>query len=295
MLAYRHAFHAGNHADVLKHVALVAVLRYLNQKDKPYWVIDTHAGAGGYGLDSRYATQHDEFATGIGRLWDEKDLPPLVTDYVTLVKAFNGDAGTLRRYPGSPEIVRALLREDDRQRLYELHPTDFAILEANFGRDRKALAEQVDGYTAIKATLPPPPRRGLVFIDPSYEIKTDYTKVEDAVREGLHRFAQGIFMVWIPVLTRREPQLLVDRLKRIAPADWLHLRLTVAEPDVGGFGILGSSMFVVNPPWVLRDQMRDTLPTLTRLLGQYPGASFGIESGADPVPASVARRPPVSR
>ena len=207
----------------------------------------------------------------------------------------DGDAGTLSRYPGSPEIVRALLREDDRQRLYELHPTDFAILDANFGHDRKARAEPVDGYTAIKAILPPPPRRGLVFIDPSYEIKADYTKVEDAVREGLHRFAQGIFMVWIPVLTRREPQALVDRLKRVAPAEWLHLRLTVAEPDPGGFGMLGSSVFVVYPPWVLRDQMRDTLPALKRSLAQYPGATFAIESGADPVPAPWARRPPIRR
>ena len=295
MLAYRHAFHAGNYADVLKHVVLVAVLRYLNQKDKPYWVIDTHAGAGGYGLDSRYATQHNESATGIGRLWDEKDLPPTVADYLALVKTFNGDASVLRRYPGSPEIVRALLREGDRQRLFELHPTDFAILEANFGRDRRAHAEQVDGYTAIKSLLPPPPRRGLVFIDPSYEIKTDYTRVEDAVREGLQRFAQGVFMVWIPVLTRREPQLLIDRLKRVAPGEWLHLRLTVAEPDAGGFGMLGSSVFVVNPPWVLRDQMRETLPALKRLLGQYPGADFALESHAEPAPVAGVRRPLLKR
>ena len=291
MLAYRHAFHAGNHADVLKHVVLVAALRHLNQKDKPYWVIDTHAGAGGYALDSKYATQHDEFQDGIGKLWSvERKLPPLVDDYLGVVRAFNADDGRLRRYPGSPEIVRALIRADDRQRLFELHPTDFEILLANFSADRRAKVENVDGFATIKALLPPPPRRALVFIDPSYEIKTDYAKVHAAVQDGLKRFAQGMFMVWIPMLTRSEPAQLIDRLKRLPADDWLHVKLQVAEPADGGFGMLGTSMFVINPPWTLREQLAATMPFLVETLGQVSGAGYLIEHPGQARPATPRPR-----
>jgi 23S rRNA (adenine2030-N6)-methyltransferase len=290
MLAYRHAFHAGNHADVLKHILLVAALRHLNSKEKPYWVIDTHAGAGGYGLDSRYARHHGENASGIGRLWHQTDLAPLAADYVDLVRAFNRQHSRreadgrdpepgepLRQYPGSPELIRALLRDQDRARFFELHPTDFEILQAHFADDQRIRVASTDGYLAVKALLPPPPRRALVFIDPPYEIKTDYGRVFEAVQEGLRRFAQGMFMVWMPILSRREPNRLLERLTRQLEVDWLAVRLVVAEPDPGGFGILGSSVFVANPPWTLHDQLKRDLPLLQQLLAQHAGASFQLE------------------
>jgi 23S rRNA (adenine2030-N6)-methyltransferase len=287
MLAYRHAFHAGNHGDVLKHVLLVATLRHLNTKDKPYWVIDTHAGAGGYALDMGYAQHRREFEGGIAKLWMHEDLPPLLADYVARVRDFDAahrGAGAVSaggrhpaQYPGSPELIRALLREQDRGRLFELHPTDHEILAAHFSGDRRFRVANADGYDALKAVLPPPPRRALVLMDPPYEIKTDYAHVLEALKEGLRRFAQGSFMVWIPYLERREPTLLVERLCRLPVTDWLLASLVVAEPQEGGFGMTGSHVFMVNPPWTLRAQLERELPVLARLLGTFPGARCHID------------------
>ncbi|OGT06154.1 MAG: 23S rRNA (adenine(2030)-N(6))-methyltransferase RlmJ, partial [Gallionellales bacterium RBG_16_57_15] len=204
MLSYRHAFHAGNHADVLKHFVEVQLLRYLAQKDKPFWYIDTHAGAGCYALDSGYATQNAEYESGIARLWQRDDLPAPLAEYVELVKRLNPD-GQLRLYPGSPLVALELLREQDRLRLFELHPSDSEILRENFaGHGAQVLIQAADGFGALKALLPPPPRRALVLIDPPYEDKQDYRRVTAALCEGLQRFANGIYAVWYPQLQRAE-------------------------------------------------------------------------------------------
>jgi 23S rRNA (adenine2030-N6)-methyltransferase len=281
MLAYRHAFHAGNHADALKHIAFVAVLRYLFEKDKPVWIVDTHAGAGGYGLDSKYASQHDEFETGVGPLWRAaRDvMPAAVADWLSAVRGFNGVADRLVRYPGSPEIARALARADDRIRCFELHPTDFEILDANAGRDPRVKALHADGFDGLKALLPPPSRRGVVFVDPSYELKVDYERVVAMLKDALVRFATGVYVVWLPVLVRPEPARTVERLKRLPAKTWLHARLEVAAPEAGGFGMLGSHLFVLNPPWKLEAQLREALPYLVKMLGQFDGAGWGVESG----------------
>ena len=174
MLSYRHAFHAGNHADVLKHAVVVQLLRYLGQKDKAYWYIDTHAGAGVYSLKEGYATKTGEFETGIAKLWNRKDLPPMLAEYVDEVSALNAD-GELRYYPGSPYLAWRLMREQDRMRLFELHSTEIDVLRHNF-RDagRRAMLFSGDGFDGIKPLLPPAPRRALVLVDPSYEDKRDY-------------------------------------------------------------------------------------------------------------------------
>ena len=204
MLSYRHAFHAGNHADVLKHFIEVQLLRYLAQKDKPFWYIDTHAGAGCYALDSGYATQNAEYESGIARLWERDDLPAPLAEYVALVKRINPD-GQMKLYPGSPLVALELLREQDRMRLFELHPTDSEILQQNFaGHGTQVLMQTADGFGALKALLPPPPRRALVLIDPPYEDKQDYQRVVSALREGLKRFANGVYAVWYPQLQRAE-------------------------------------------------------------------------------------------
>jgi 23S rRNA (adenine2030-N6)-methyltransferase len=280
MLAYRHAFHAGNHADVLKHLVLSLVLRYMGEKDKPYTLIDTHAGAGGYSLEGRYAQKKGEYAMGVGKLYDRKDLPPGLAAYVQLVKDFNPD-GQLRQYPGSPAIAKALLRPDDRMRLFELHPTDFRILEA-YMKDRPySQVSDKDGFASLKGELPPPSRRAVVLMDPSYEIKSDYAKVLAALREGLQKFAETVLIVWYPQIQLLEAAQLTQRLKAsgdtLAKKGWLHVRLTVQEPDERGFGMLGSSLFIANPPFVLHDQLAAELPYLVDKLGQFDGANFVLE------------------
>jgi 23S rRNA (adenine2030-N6)-methyltransferase len=281
MLAYRHAFHAGNHADVLKHLVFTQVLRYMAQKDKPYTLIDTHAGAGGYGLDSNHARKHAEYDDGIGRLYGRTDLPEALADYVALVRAFNPQPERLMRYPGSPALAQMLLRPDDRLRLYELHSTDHPLLQATVESRRETAVMNSDGFAALKADLPPPSRRAVVLMDPSYEIKTDYAKVVTAVREGLQRFNDAVILVWYPQIQRLEPKEMVDRLKATADAQakrgWLHARLTVAPPSPDGFGMLGSGMLVINPPFVLHEMLRQTLPVLQRELAQFDGASQLLE------------------
>ena len=283
MLAYRHAFHAGNHADVLKHVVLVLVLQHMAAKDKAYSHIDTHAGAGGYSLEGRHALKKAEFADGIGRLWGRDDLPPAVAAYVALVRRFN-DGGKLRQYPGSPAFAQMLLRPIDRLRLFELHPTDHRILDAYLARHPNTQVAQGDGFAALKGELPPPSRRGVVLIDPSYELKTDYAKVVAALREALTRFADALVMIWYPQLQTLESQQLPRRLQAVADAQakrgWLHARLTVQRPDARGFGLVGSGVFVVNAPFGLHDTLRAELPFLVDALGQYDDAHYLLEQRA---------------
>jgi len=220
MLSYRHAFHAGNHADVLKHAIVVQLLEHLAQKDKAFWYIDTHAGAGLYALDHAYAQKKAEFETGISRLWQAAArgtvLPPMLEEYLDQVRALNPD-GNLRHYPGSPWLAWEILREHDRLRLFELHSTEIQVLRDNFrGAGRRVMLYDGDGFTGIKAILPPPPRRGLVLIDPSYEDKQDYARTVQTMRDGLERFATGIYAVWYPQVQRRESVQLPVQLKKLA-------------------------------------------------------------------------------
>lgn len=291
MLAYRHAFHAGNHADVLKHLVLAEVLAYLNTKDKGWRYVDTHAGAGGYSLECGPATKHREFEAGIGRLLavsrpaGRGELPAPVARYVDLVRGFNAaDGGRLRHYPGSPAIAHALMRPQDQLRLFELHPTDHKILAADFGPEPGVEVHLADGFAALKSVLPPPTRRGVVLIDPPYEIKTDYPRALGALREALARFPEGVVIVWLPQLQLLEAARLPQRLKAAAQAQarkgWLLARLTVARADALGFGLLGSSVFVANPPHTLFATLQRLLPWLARGLGQYEGARGVLERSA---------------
>ncbi|MDD4927764.1 MAG: 23S rRNA (adenine(2030)-N(6))-methyltransferase RlmJ [Gallionella sp.] len=278
MLSYRHAFHAGNHADVLKHFIEMQLLRYLAQKDKPFWYIDTHAGAGCYKLDSGYATQNAEYESGIARLWEREDMPAPLADYVALVKSINPD-GQLRLYPGSPLVAQALLREGDKMRLFELHPSDSELLRENFA-GQGVLMQTADGFGAFKALLPPPPRRALVLIDPPYEDKQDYQRVVSALGEGLKRFPGGVYAVWYPQLQRNDARQLPEQLKRLPVKSWLHVSLSVQAPGEDGFGMHGSGMFVLNPPWNLHAAMQQVMPYLVKHLGQDKDASFTLEQQA---------------
>lgn len=282
MLSYRHVFHAGNHADVLKHTVLLAVLDHLNRKDKPWWVIDTHAGAGGYRFDIGRSKTHAEYADGIGRLWERKDLPPLLAAYVAAVRADNPD-GKLKRYPGSPLLALRAMRATDRLRLFELHPADVRLLAQNIAAaapdaQKRVQIRQEDGFAGLRALLPPPPRRGLVVIDPAYEEKRDYAQVVTAVKEGLQRFATGTFMLWYPLLQKNQSLALAGKLKKLAP-DWLNATLTVQPPAPDGIRMHGSGVFLVNPPWTLASELEETLPWLAAALAQANvGAGAAVES-----------------
>ncbi|WP_322063106.1 23S rRNA (adenine(2030)-N(6))-methyltransferase RlmJ [Paraburkholderia sp. J63] len=281
MLSYRHAFHAGNHADVLKHAVTVQLLHYLGKKDKAYWYIDTHAGAGAYALREGYATRNAEFDTGIGKLWGRTDLPPMLADYVDEVAALNPD-GELRFYPGSPYLAWRLMREQDRMRLFELHSTEIDVLRHRF-RDagRRVMIYAGDGFDGVKALLPPPPRRALVLIDPSFEDKRDYARTLACVEEGLKRFSNGTYAVWYPQVTRPESQRFPEQLKRLQEKNWLHVTLSVSRPPEDGFGLYGSGMFILNPPYTLAVTLKEVMPWLVKTLGQDDGAQFKIESRGD--------------
>jgi 23S rRNA (adenine2030-N6)-methyltransferase len=301
MLSYRHAFHAGNHADVLKHFVQVQLHEYMNQKDTAYTYIDTHSGAGVYALDSSFASKNAEFDTGIGPLWERKDLPKALAAYLNLVKGMN-PSGKMRYYPGSPYVADQMTREQDRLRLFELHPADSKILADNFrkveahkaeqgerARGRRVMIERGDGFHSLKALLPPPSRRALVLIDPPYEIKDDYRKVKDALEEALGRFPSGIYAVWYPVLQRMESRQFADKLKRLPAKEWLNVTLTVSTPGPDGFGLHSSGMFILNPPYTLEPVLREVLPYLVKVLGKDAGASFVIEKGTQVTGAATAR------
>jgi 23S rRNA (adenine2030-N6)-methyltransferase len=304
MLSYRHAFHAGNHADVLKHVVLIQLLRYLGQKDTPYMYIDTHSGAGVYALDTGYADKSREYETGIARLWDRKDLPEPVAEYVQLIKDMN-PSGKMRYYPGSPYCADKVAREHDRIRLFELHPSDSKLLEENFrkleahaaaqgqrgaARGKRVMINKGDGFTGLKALLPPPSRRGLVLVDPPYEVKEDYRKVKDMLGDALTRFPTGTYAVWYPVLQRMESRELPDRLKRLQGKDWLNVTLSIGGPSPDGFGLHSSGMFVINPPWTLEPMLREMMPFLVKALARDEQARFTLESGAPVTGMGTTRR-----
>jgi len=264
MLSYRHAFHAGNHADVLKHFVEVSVLDYLLGKDKPLCYIDTHAGPGMYDLTRGYATQNEEFRSGIAKLWNATSLPAPLSRYVDCVRSLNAD-DRLAVYPGSPAIARQLLRADDRLALFELHPSDFTLLQDWKGRDKRILLQQSSGFDGLIAQLPPREKRALVLIDPPYEIKQDYELVVNVLRNALKRFATGVYMIWYPLLARNEVARMQNALRSLPELKWLNAELTIsATKDSGMFG---SGVFVVNPPWPLHSQLQQCLPILVSELG----------------------------
>ena len=286
MLSYRHAFHAGNHADVLKHYVLVQLLEYLNQKDKPYWVVDTHAGAGIYRLDEGYATKTAEYVQGIARLWSRADLPASLGAYLDLVKEFNG-SGRLRRYPGSPWFALRLTRSSDRLRLFELHSSDAPLLAENLvhlfpDAPKRVSIQQADGFNELKALLPPPPKRGLILIDPAYEDKRDYLRTLMSLKEGLQRFPAGVYAIWYPQLQLGDARQLADKLKKLPMKSWLHVSLSVHAPAADGYGMHGSGMFIANPPWTLEATLKEAMPALVAALGQDASAGYHLEYHENP-------------
>lgn len=286
MFSYRHAFHAGNHADVLKHAALVAMLRHLTDKDTALTVIDTHAGAGLYRLDGDYAQTSGEAAQGVQRLRTaagSSPLPEALQDYLDLLASFNAP-GSKAIYPGSPFLIHRLLRPQDRLKLFEMHPTDAKALAGNVAQleaGRQVAVVREDGFEGWRKFLPPPSRRGLLLCDPSYEIKSDYARVAGLLDEALKRFATGTYAIWHPIIPRPEAHELPRRLRTLANKagkSWLHATLTV-KSGKQAVGLPASGMFLVNPPFTLKAALQAALPVLVQHLAQDGHAAFSLDSG----------------
>jgi len=277
MLSYLHGYHAGNHSDVLKHVVLVAMLAQLTAKDKPLRFIDTHAGAGGYDLRSAAAQKNREYLGGIGRLWNATQAPAPVARWLELVRSHNdGGAQKLVRYPGSPWLARESLRPSDSLYLFELHPAEHRALEQKMGADARVTVLRQNGLEGCIGLVPPPERRGLVLIDPSYELKDEHSDVIAALGNAHRRFSTGTYAIWYPVLERRWVQRL-ERAVRAAGIESLALYELCVLPDGNGRGLTGSGMLVVNPPWKLGEEMQAALPWLAHELGVDGRGSFRID------------------
>lgn len=295
MFSYRHAFHAGNHADVLKHTVVLAILRHMVQKDTALTVFDTHAGAGLYRLDGDYARTSAEAAEGFLKLVASGPLDalsPVLRDYVDMVARFNATPGQWTVYPGSPFILQHLLRDRDKLKLCELHPTDSKTLAANIAQldaGRQVAVLREDGFEALKKFLPPPSRRALVLCDPSYEVKNDYARVQTMVADAMQRFATGTYVVWYPIIPRPEAHDVPKKLKTLATKlgkPWLGATLTVKSSkltqdslgEVVRPGLPASGMFIINPPHTLKAALQVALPQLAKLLGQDQHAGSTLEA-----------------
>ena len=271
---YRHAFHAGNFADVHKHAVLARILTHLRQKPAAFRVIDSHAGGGRYDLAAEEATRSGEWRDGIGRVWDAaaeaEDAPAraLLAPYLEAVAAANAGS-SLRTYPGSPQIARHWLRSQDRLIACETEPQAAAGLNATLRGDPRAKALAIDGWTALAAYVPPKERRGVVFIDPPYEEAADFTRLSAALAAAHRKWPTGIYVAWYPIKTRDAPDALARRLQRLSMAKILRSEL-VLHPSVADAGLAGSGLITVNPPFTLEADLRILLPALGRILAPPP-------------------------
>ena len=276
MLSYRHAFHAGNFADVLKHVVLLDILTYLTQKDKPFCVIDTHAGGGKYELDGDYASKNREFDSGISQLWQRDDMPVCVANYVSMQKRFNSN-GQLHRYAGSPLLIKQLLRPNDKLHLFELHSTEIAALKLNMKHDKRTVIHHADGLKESIGLLPPIERRGMVIMDPSYEMKSDYEQVVKTLAQMHKRFSTGTYALWYPVIDRERNQALEKALIKTGITNIQLFELGTVL-DESKRGMTASGMIVINPPWNLAKTMQTALPWLANVLGESGKGTYRIET-----------------
>ena len=276
MLSYRHSFHAGNHADVLKHIVLMLILENLKLKEKGFFYLDTHSGVGHYRLSSNESEKTGEYKEGIGCLWAKTDLPEDVARYVKMIKKLNYGGKELRYYAGSPLIAAELLRPQDRALLTELHPSDYPILRNNFSDYKNVTVKCDNGFQQVKATLPPKERRGLVLIDPPYELKEDYDLVVKAIEEGYKRFATGTYAIWYPVVLRQQTKRIFKGLEATGIRKILKIEFAV-RPDSDQRGMTASGMVVINPPWTLETQMKEILPYLIKTLVPEDTGSWTVD------------------
>jgi len=281
LLSYRHAFHAGNFADVLKHSVLTLVLEYMTRKDKGFYYIDSHSGAGMYSLEDEYAQKTGEFKNGIAKLVSKDNIPEPLQPYIEIIKTINdtdtisnaisenssnNGSNELNLYPGSPAIAKYFDRRQDSAHLFELHPTDFSLLSDYCHRWNKSHVNQTDGYQGVLGLIPPPNRRAVVLIDPPYELKDDYKKAVSTIIKGYKKFATGTYILWYPVVKRdfidgMELQLTNSDIKNVIQVEYCQ------SADTQEYGMTGTGLFIVNPPWQLKKQLSEILPYLKEVIG----------------------------
>ncbi len=276
---YRHHFHAGNFADVMKHALMLGLIRAMQKKDKGFLHLDTHAGRGRYDLASAARgdslVRRPEWPDGIGRLWDRADLPPDAAEYVALVREFDREAGNSeeagpRFYPGSPWLARRLLRPVDRLALCEKQPEECAILAKEFEFSHGVSVQAMDGYVAPRAMLPPLEKRALVLIDPPFEAQDEWRRIVEAVREGLDRFPSGVYAIWYPLTERAKVDAFFDELIALRPPPTLALELAIAG-EGSALKMKGCGLAVINPPWQFDQRAMPLLDFLAPVLAQAPG------------------------
>ncbi|WP_213610356.1 23S rRNA (adenine(2030)-N(6))-methyltransferase RlmJ [Pseudoalteromonas sp.] len=269
MLSYRHSFHAGNPADVLKHLVLAQVLGYQTIKDKPLDYIDTHSGAGFFELAAPDAQKTQEYQDGIEKLWQHTSQYSALNEYIELIKLFN-ESASLAFYPGSPKIAEHFLRRQDKGWFFELHPRDLVLLEENMQGRRSIRVRGENGFAGLIGLLPPASRRACVLIDPPYEIKDDYNTVLQTIVKAHQRFATGTYMIWYPVVDRER----IDNMEQgLIDSGIRNIQLfeLATEADTDVHGMTASGMIVINPPWKLKQAMDDVLPELVSLLSKPTG------------------------
>lgn len=275
---YRHNFHAGNFADVVKHAVLALIARHFVQKATPFRYIDTHAGLGVYDLYAEQARKTGEWREGVGRVWGAKftpDVAELLAPWRAAVDAVNTE-GALRFYPGSPEIVRHLARRDDRLILCELHPQDASALEAHYARDRRVRAIAIDGWTGLNAYVPPKERRGIVLVDPPFEEDGELARMAAALERAHQKWPTGTYVLWYPIKDIRDTNAFLRRLREGGIPSILSLELMIQSTD-NSARLGGTGLVVVNPPWTLERDARRLLPALAGVLGRDEHAGFRVQ------------------
>ncbi|AOW75857.1 rRNA methyltransferase [Colwellia sp. PAMC 20917] len=270
MLSYRHAFHAGNFADVLKHSVLTLVLEYMVRKEKGFTYIDSHSGAGMYSLKDEYAQKTAEYKGGIAKIiaaLTDENFPEALTPYVELIQRLNTENSELEIYPGSPGVAKQLMRRQDSTHLFELHPTDIQHLTEFCTRWKKSHVKQSDGYQGVLGLVPPPSRRGVVLIDPPYELKEDYAKAVKTIVKAYKKFNSGTYILWYPVVTRERIHAMEKDFTRSEVKNLLQVEFCL-QADSDEYGMTGTGLFIVNPPWQLKKQLEEILPFMKATLGQ---------------------------
>lgn len=266
---YRHAFHAGNHADVLKHFTLARLIALLSRKEAPFAYLDSHAGVGLYDLLGEQASRTDEWREGIGRLWDLAELPAPMAAYLQVIRELNPD-GRLRYYPGSPELARRLTRPQDRLQLNEKHPEDGQLLRDNMAGDRRVAVHLGEGWHLPRALLPVAEKRALMLIDPPFEKADELERCVTALREAIGRMRQTVVAIWYPIKDQRQLKRFYQGLENSGAPKLLRVELRVHAAD-NALGLNGSGLAIANPPWGIEDELRQVLPWLAERLAQSQG------------------------
>ena len=280
MLSYRHAFHAGNHADVIKHLTLVLCCEHLCKKDKAFSYLDTHAGAGMYDLNSEAARKNSEYLNGINMLANMASVPKVFSSYLSLIE--QAKKKNRFAYPGSPWFAAQVLRPFDQLNLFELHTSDYAKLRQLFSSDKRARIHNLDGYQSVKSLFPPASRRGITLIDPPYELEHEYQSVLNTLKEGIKRFNTGIYLVWYPLINRdgsaksKAWEKMLKHIQSDFSQEQLHIQFS---PDTEAKGMYGSGLAIINPPWGLAEQLQDALSFLCKSTDSKT-SQFKIEARA---------------